>query len=151
MAFHALTLTVFCSCSSKLSITNYGSYQFVTPPFLSQKTYMEPTFMNEQNKRNNSNQRSLTAKQLQAALLWLAFQKLSITNMAITNSPPSLFCLKKSHKVSKSEFTKIKQNHSGSRQLFSEAGSKDASESLPLRRVLPVSSWNHAAGSGVAI
>ena len=64
---------------------------------------------------------------------------------------PSLFCLKKSHKVSKSEFTKIKQNHSGSRQLFSEAGSKDASESLPLRRVLPVSSWNHAAGSGVAI
>src|SRR5437763_12889729 len=44
--FYRLTLSMFCSCFSKLSITNYGNYQFSsTPPFLSQKTYMEPTFM----------------------------------------------------------------------------------------------------------
>src|SRR5437764_15472034 len=35
---------------SKLSITNYGNYQFSsTPPFLSQKTYMELTFMGHRN------------------------------------------------------------------------------------------------------
>src|SRR5437763_16222751 len=39
------------------------------PPFLSQQTYMEPTFMNEQSKRNHGNQRLLTTKQLRAALL----------------------------------------------------------------------------------
>src|SRR5437763_3493469 len=48
--FYCLTLSVFCSCFSKLSITNYGNYQFsLPPPFLSQKTYMEPTFMGHRN------------------------------------------------------------------------------------------------------
>src|SRR5205823_14006670 len=51
-------------CSQIMAITNYGNYQFPHPPFLSQKTCMEPTFMNEQSKRNHRNQRSPTTKQL---------------------------------------------------------------------------------------
>src|SRR5205085_141854 len=30
--FYCLTLSMFCSCFSKLSITNYGNYQFSSTP-----------------------------------------------------------------------------------------------------------------------
>jgi len=57
---------------------------------------MEPTYMNEQSKRNPSNQRSRTTKQLQAALPGLAFQIMAITNYGNYQFPlPPLFCLKK--------------------------------------------------------
>jgi len=60
-----------------------------TPPFLSQKTCMEPTFMNEQSKRNHGNQRFLTTKQLRAALLGLTFQsyQLPIGNYQFPHPP----------------------------------------------------------------
>ena len=36
--FYCLVLSMFCSCFSKLSITNYGNYQFSsTPPFYLKK------------------------------------------------------------------------------------------------------------------
>ena len=87
MVSYSLARTVFCSC---FQIINYQLWQLPIPhpPFLSQKTCMEPTFMDEQSKRNHSNQRSPTTKQLQAALLWLAFQIMAITNYGNYQFPP---------------------------------------------------------------
>ena len=75
------------------------------PPFLSQKTCMEPTCMNEQSKRNHGNQRSLTTKQLSAALVGLASKIIDyqLWQLPIPPTPPflshfvSLFLTKSLH------------------------------------------------------